>query len=135
LVQGIASAVGATATVNFTPIIPPVTNNAELSQSMNRTLSDLHVIATGPSPTSDDVAYIMEKIPGLYLYIGGTPADVDTASTAPNHSPKFFVDEGAISTGIRVMSRLAIDYVDRGARNGPPSMSNPRGPESPPPRN
>ena len=120
MVQGIASAAGATATVNFTPIIPPVTNNAALSQSMNRTLSDLHVIATGPSPTSDDVAYIMEKIPGLYLYLGGTPADVDTTSTAPNHSPKFFVDEGAIATGIRVMSRLAIDYVNQRSRIGNP---------------
>jgi amidohydrolase len=117
MVQGIASGAGATATVTFTPIIPPVTNNAELAQFMKSTLSELHVTATGPSPTSDDVAYVMERIPGLYLYLGGTPAGVDTASSASNHSPKFFVDEGAILTGIRVMSRLAVDYVNRDARN------------------
>lgn len=113
MVQGIASGAGATATVTFTPITPPVTNNAELARSMNSTLSDLQVTAAGPSPTSDDVAYIMERIPGLYLYLGGTPSGVDTASTASNHSPKFFVDEGAILTGIRVMSRLAADYGNR----------------------
>ena len=60
MVQGIASGAGATATVTFTPLIPPVTNSAELARSMNSTLSDLHV-TTGPSTTSDDVSYVMKK--------------------------------------------------------------------------
>jgi amidohydrolase len=119
MVQGIAAGSGATATVTFTPLIPPVTNDAELARSMSSTLSDLHVTATGPSPTSDDVAYVMEKIPGLYLFLGGTPVGVDTASTASNHSPKFFVDEGAVLVGIRVMSRLAVGFVNHGVRKEP----------------
>ena len=57
-------------------------------------------MAAGPSPASDDVAYLMQQIPGLYLYLGGTPLGVDTTTTASNHSPRFFVDEGAVLTGI-----------------------------------
>jgi amidohydrolase len=116
VVQGIAASAGATATVTFTPLMPPVANSAELARAMSPTLSDLHVAATGPSPTSDDVAYLMQRIPGLYLYLGGTPLGVDTTATAANHSPRFFVDEGAVTTGIRVMSRLAADYVARDPR-------------------
>jgi amidohydrolase len=116
-VQGIAGGAGAAATVTFLPIIPPVANNPDLASTMASTLSDLHVTPTGPSTTSDDVAYMMDRVPGLYLYLGGTPSGVDTASSAPNHSPKFFVDEGAVITGIRVMSRLAVDYVNREARH------------------
>ena len=113
VVQGIASSAGATATVTITPIMPPVTNSAELARAMGPTLNDLHVLATGPSPTSDDVGYLMQRIPGLYLFLGATPQGVDTTTTAANHSPKFFVDEGAVTTGIRLMSRLAADYVAR----------------------
>jgi len=115
-VNGIAAGAGATATVTFTPTIPPVTNDPGLARTMSATLSDLHVTPTGPSTTSDDVAYMLESVPGLYLFLGGTPVGVDPTSTAANHSPKFFVDEGAVLTGIRVMSRLAFAYVSRDGR-------------------
>ena len=55
----------------------------------------------------------MERIPGLYLYLGGTPAGVGPATTAANHSPKFFVDEGAVLVGIRAMSTLAMGFLNQ----------------------
>ena len=31
----------------------------------------------------------------------------------PNHSPLFFVDEGALKLGVQAMSQLAVDYLNR----------------------
>ena len=113
MAQGTASAAGATANVKFAALMPPITNDAGLANRMRPTLSDLGVKPGGPSTTSDDFAYLLSDVPGLYLYLGGTPKGVDPATTAANHSPKFFVDEGAIQQGIRLMSRLAFDYLAR----------------------
>lgn len=111
-VQGIATGAAAKALVNFTPIIPPVINNAELAHRMNPTLVDMGVTPTTASTTSDDIAYFMENVPGLYFFLGGTPQDKDPASTAANHSPLFFVDESTLSTGVKLMSRLAAGYLN-----------------------
>ena len=116
MTQGIAVGSGASATVAFTALAPPVVNGAGLVRSMASTLAALHVTPSGPSPTSDDVAYVVERVPGLYLFLGGTPAGVDPTSTASNHSPQFFVDEGAVLVGIRTMAALAMDYGVRAAQ-------------------
>lgn len=108
--SNIAASAGATATVKFAPLIPPITNSSVLQKSLSAALAQLHTLPAHPSPTSDDAAYFMEKIPGLYLWLGGTPAGVDPATTASNHSPKFFVDEGAVPAGIRAMATLALAY-------------------------
>jgi amidohydrolase len=40
-----------------------------------------------------------------------TPEDGDPETAAPNHSPLFFADEGALIVGVRAMSNLAADYM------------------------
>jgi amidohydrolase len=114
MVQGVASGAGATAVVTVASVMPPITNSPALAALMRSTLNDLNVAPAAPSTTSDDAAILMEGIPGLYFFLGGTPAGVDPGSTAANHSPHFFVDEGAVLAGIRLMSRLAFDYVNHG---------------------
>jgi amidohydrolase len=32
-------------------------------------------------------------------------------SAAPNHSPRFFVDEGMLVPGMRAMANLAVDFL------------------------
>ena len=55
------------------------------------------------------------KVPSVYFFVGATPVGVD-ASTAPtNHSPKFFLDEGALKIGAESMLRAALDFLNRSA--------------------
>ena len=35
----------------------------------------------------------------------------DPHTAAPNHSPRFFVDEAALPVGVRALSHLAVDYL------------------------
>ena len=54
--------------------------------------------------------YIDFKV--LYeIFIGGSKTDVDLSTVAPHHTPDFYVDDSAISTGIRSMVSLTIDYI------------------------
>ena len=52
-------------------------------------------------------------MPGLFFFIGGRPADVPLEQAIPNHSPLFYVDEGALVIGVEAMSRLAVDYLQQ----------------------
>ena len=36
------------------------------------------------------------KVPSVYFFVGSTPMGVDAATAPTNHSPKFFLDEGAL---------------------------------------
>jgi metal-dependent amidase/aminoacylase/carboxypeptidase family protein len=38
---------------------------------------------------------------------------VDPSTVAENHSPHFFVDEGALPTGIRALANLALDFLQQ----------------------
>jgi Xaa-Pro dipeptidase len=40
-----------------------------------------------------------------------TPRDQDPAKAAPNHNPRFFVDEGALTVGTRTMAALAVNFL------------------------
>jgi amidohydrolase len=46
---------------------------------------------------------------------------VDRAAVAPNHSPRFFVDEAALVTGVRALASLAADYLHGSARPSAPT--------------
>lgn len=40
-----------------------------------------------------------------------TPANEDMTKAAPNHSPKFDLDERALITGVRALAALATDFL------------------------
>jgi amidohydrolase len=52
-----------------------------------------------------------KNIPSVFIFLGVTPKDKDPKSAAPNHSPLFFADEGALETGVRAMANMATDYL------------------------
>ena len=60
---------------------------------------------------AEDFSYFQEKVPGTYFFIGGQKPDVDLSTVAPHDTPDFYVDDTAISTGIRSMVGLTLDYI------------------------
>ena len=60
---------------------------------------------------AEDFSYFQQQVPGVFFFLGVTPNDADPAAVAPNHSPRFFVDEDALDTGVRAMASLAVDYL------------------------
>lgn len=55
------------------------------------------------STVAEDFAYFADEVPGFYYFVGSTPKDVDADTAPSNHSPKFFLDEGALAIGVATM--------------------------------
>jgi amidohydrolase len=75
-----------------------------------------HLVTASPSTTAEDFSRYQQRIPGVFFFLGITPPGTDPAKVAPNHSPRFFVDEAALPTGVRAMAHLAVDYLSRPAK-------------------
>jgi amidohydrolase len=116
LVENTAIAGGATATFEVGQDgYPVLVNDPALTQRMLPTLKavagNAHVVMLPLITASEDFAFFAQKVPGMYIDIGITPLDKDPATAPSNHSPLFYVDETGLTTGVRVMAQLAVDYL------------------------
>lgn len=115
--QNIAASTGAEAKVTIVPMYDAVENQKALADSMRPVLeraADGKVSQALLSGASEDFSFFSEQVPGLYVFLGITPDGQDPAKAAPNHNPKFFVDEKALVVGVRAMSMMALNYLGGG---------------------
>ena len=60
---------------------------------------------------AEDFSFFQKEVPGFFYFIGCTPPDRDARTAAPNHSPRFYVDEDCLPIGVRTLSALALDWL------------------------
>ena len=60
---------------------------------------------------AEDFSYFQQVVPGLFYFVGITPKSEDMAKAAPNHSPRFFIDESGLLQGTRSLAALAVDFL------------------------
>jgi len=117
--QDIARSAGATAIVRVDQGGLVTANDTSLTDRMLPTLrraaGESGVQILNPVMGSEDFPVFTQKIPGIFFFLGVTPKDRDPATVPVNHSPLFFADEGALITGVRAMTGLAVDYLAMGA--------------------
>jgi amidohydrolase len=117
--EQIAASAGATATVEIAKINPVTWNDAALvarmAPSLRRVAQAGFSTTCDATTTAEDFAYYQQRIPGVYFFLGVTPANVDLSTVAANHSPRFYADEGALVPGVRALASLAVDYLQQGA--------------------
>lgn len=119
--QGIAESAGATADTQIEEGYPVTINDPALLDRMLPTLRRVagakNVVERSPSTVAEDFSRFAQKAPGMFIALGVTPPSIDWHTAAPNHSPLFVADEAALPIGVRIMSGLAIDYLNgTGAR-------------------
>ncbi len=113
--ESIARSAGAVATVTIDSGTPVTTNDSRLTALMAQTLKDVageDKVAIMPRvTTAEDFAFYQRQVPGLFFFLG--VANPDDPDPAPNHSPYFYADERALPVGVRAMTYLALDYLER----------------------
>ena len=62
-----------------------------------------------PIMGAEDFSYVLQRVPGSMMFLGGTPDHADPATAAPNHSTKVYFDEQAMVSGIATYSAMALD--------------------------
>jgi amidohydrolase len=114
--EGIAQGSGASAEVAFTEGYPVTYNDPKLAEwaipSLRRVAPQDRFDPRGRvTTTAEDFSMYQKKVPGVFFFLGITPDGRDPKTVAANHSPRFYADEGALVTGIRALSSLAVDYL------------------------
>jgi len=116
--EQIAASAGARAVVQVDSGYSVTRNDSTLTARMLPTLQrvvGVEKVNIAPlMTTAEDFSFYQERVPGLYFFLGVTPAGQDPAKAPTNHSPLFFADEGALPIGVRLISGLAVDYLGTG---------------------
>ena len=116
-VAAIGDRYGAKAEVVFTQPYPVTYNDPALSKWVKATLEkaspgkvdDNAALVTG----AEDFSMYAEKVPGVFIQLGGRKADVPAATAPANHSPYFDVDEAVFETGVKAEVLMALDYLEK----------------------
>ncbi|WP_138485271.1 amidohydrolase [Dyadobacter bucti] len=115
--EHIAEGTYAKARVTITPMYDVTTNDQMLASQMLPVLkraADAGVVTGTLQGASEDFSYFAKEVPGLYIFLGITPDGENPAEAAPNHNPKFFVDEKALVVGTRTMATMAANFLVTG---------------------
>jgi amidohydrolase len=62
---------------------------------------------------AEDFSCYQKAVPGFFYFVGCTPPDRDLRTVAPNHSPRFYVDEACLKLGVKTLATLAVDWLAR----------------------
>ncbi|MBS0567534.1 MAG: amidohydrolase [Proteobacteria bacterium] len=86
---------------------------ARVRESLQKAVGKDQVIESPRWTASEDFPYFAlgAKAPSVYFFVGATPAGQDTATAPMNHSPKFFLDEGALPVGMAAMLQASLDFL------------------------
>jgi len=60
---------------------------------------------------AEDFAFFQKVVPGVFIRVGCRPPGTAVKDAAPNHSPRFFVDEACLKLGVKTLSALALEWL------------------------
>ena len=112
----IAESAGAEAVVKIDRYAPVTFNHLDLTRQMIPTLYEVageENIRLVPAVTgAEDFSFYANKVPSLFLFVGGMPAGQSVIDAAPHHTPDFYIDESGMKLGVRTLCNLTIDYMN-----------------------
>ena len=114
IAESVAAAHHATATVEFKVYGGyPVTFNDEqlankYSSSLSRAADGNYYEAKVPRTGAEDFSFFAQQVPGLFFFLGVNSQGVDESPT--NHSPYFYVDDSALTNGVKAFINLVEDF-------------------------
>ncbi len=111
--EGVAAALGCHAEVTITPITLAVDNDPDLSERIAAIAAEVvgaeNVRRDVRTMGSEDMAYLMDDIPGCYFFIGS--ANAGKGMDYPHHNPRFDIDEDALAIGAELLASAAASFV------------------------
>jgi amidohydrolase len=118
IVVGISESMGCQAEIVINDVTPAVNNDARLAELVNQIRSDVLPDTTDISGErtmgSEDMAFMMDDIPGCYVFVGSSNTEKDLVYV--HHHPKFDFDEQALVNGVALMSASAVAVLNGGVK-------------------
>ena len=117
IATNVAESMGATAEVQIpvTTAYPVTFNNEALTAAMVPVLESVagpgRVSLLKPETGAEDFSFIAERVPSLYISLGGRPKNVKEEDAADHHTPDFYVDDSGLGLGVRAMTAMTLHYM------------------------
>ena len=116
ILDGVTRAGGGSYELDYRQNAIATVNDPALSRSsrpaLERAVGAGNVVTVEPTMGGEDFAYFAREVPGLYLRLGVLAPGTTSGGL---HTPTFRADDSSVPVGIRVMSRLLVDALARGA--------------------
>lgn len=111
MADGIAAAHDCTAEVELDVSYPVTVNDAEATAkvltTLRETFGDDRVLeAPDPRMGSEDFSFVLQEVPGTFIFLLATPDGVDPDS-ATNHSPRVYFDDAVLAYQAAALAQLA----------------------------
>jgi amidohydrolase len=112
-----AEAAGAIAIVEipYSSHYPVTFNDVALTNkmlpSLQKTAGIDKVILRPPVTGAEDFSFFQQKVPGLFINLGGMPKGGDPKTAPSHHTPDFFIDESGFTLGVKALTNLTLDYM------------------------
>src|SRR5437588_2994325 len=115
--DGITKAYGATFEMKYEEGAAVTYNEPALVEETLPTIRGIigekNLVSPKPQMGAEDFSYYQRVVPGFYYFLGvGNRAK---GITAQIHTPEFDLDEDSLVIGVKVMSNVLLDYLDRHA--------------------
>lgn len=99
----------------------PVTYNdpvltTHMLPTLHRTAGTQNVYITPSSTVAEDFAFYQEKVPGLFIGLGGLTKGKDPLTAPSHHTPNFYLDESGFILGVTALVNIALDYMEMGMK-------------------
>ncbi len=112
---GVTSAYGASYEMELVSNTPLTYNDPALVEAtlpvMRKILGEKNVISPRPQMGAEDFSLYQKVIPGFFYFLGvGNKAK---GITAMIHTPEFDIDEESLVIGVKLMSNVLLEYLDR----------------------
>jgi amidohydrolase len=112
---GVTSAFGAKYELEYVEGAAVTHNDPELVEAtlptLRRVLGEGNIFSPKPQMGAEDFSYYQKVIPGFYFFLG--VGNKTKGITAMIHTPEFDLDEDSLVTGVRTMTSVVLDYLDR----------------------
>lgn len=96
----------------------PITYNdeklmTEMLPVLQATAGAENAKVTNPVTGAEDFSFFQEKVPGLYLFVGGRSKDTPEDQAPDHHTPEFEIDESGMKLGVKLLTNLTLDYMSK----------------------
>lgn len=112
LVNHVCVGMDCKAAINIQRLTPAVINDAEIARRVRTAVEripELRVEAGYQTMVSEDMAFIMERVPGCYIMVGS--ANAEKGLNFGHHHPRFDFDEAALPNAAAVMAASILELL------------------------
>lgn len=112
VVTGVGQALGCQVKIVLQTLTPAVVNDPQITDTVYRKAAELfsgnQIDSNYRSMVSEDMAYLMQEIPGCYFFVGSS--NPGKGLDAPHHHPRFDIDEEALPRAAALMASAISGY-------------------------